>query len=138
MAHRNMVGGTAYDTTGGRALVDGTVYSIQKGKTMVDGTVREIAFSSPVTVNIFDSKGSTGTNRYATITIDGTVYSNYGTFVLDRIGEITVKNNSSFGGGVYFNEMEVTNPYTFTPNGTIVNIDVPTTTIGANVYITTE
>ena len=46
MAHRNMVGGTAYDTTGGRALVDGTVYSIQKGKTMVDGTVREIGFST--------------------------------------------------------------------------------------------
>ena len=138
MAHRNMVGGTAYDTTGGRTLVDGTVYGIQKGKTMVDGTVREIAFSSPVTVNIFDSKGSTGTNKFATITIDGTAYSEYGTFVLDRIGEITVKNNGFIGADVTFNGTYVTNPYSFAPSGTVVNIQVPTSTMHGTVHITTE
>jgi hypothetical protein len=57
-----MVGGTAYDTTGGRALVDGTAYSIQNGKTMVDGTVREIAFSKETPI--------------ANLTVGDSVYAN--------------------------------------------------------------
>lgn len=59
MAHRNMVGGTAYDTSGGRALVDGTVYGIEKGKTMVDGTVREVLFEDKgvhLSLNKYDSR----------------------------------------------------------------------------------
>lgn len=45
MAHRTMVGGTAYEVGGGKALVDGTAYSIKNGKTLVDGTGYEIGFA---------------------------------------------------------------------------------------------
>lgn len=44
MAHKSLVGGTAYDITGGRTLVGGTGYSISKGRTLVGGTGYDIAF----------------------------------------------------------------------------------------------
>lgn len=55
MAHKTMIGGTAYEVQGGKTLVDGTAYEIQGGKTMVDGTVRDISFGTThqVTVKIF-------------------------------------------------------------------------------------
>lgn len=44
MAHKTLVGGTAYEITGGKTLVGGTAYSIAGGKTMVGGTVYDISF----------------------------------------------------------------------------------------------
>lgn len=46
MAHKALVGGTAYGISGGKTLVNGTAYSISKGKTLVNGTAYEIAFDS--------------------------------------------------------------------------------------------
>lgn len=43
-----MVGGTAYEISGGKALVDGTAYGIKGGKTLVDGTAYEIGFGKAV------------------------------------------------------------------------------------------
>ena len=51
MAHKTMVGGTAYEISGGKALVDGTAYSIKGGKTLVDGTAYEIGFEKEFTIN---------------------------------------------------------------------------------------
>ncbi len=48
MAHKTLVGGTAYEISGGKALVDGTAYSIKNGKTLVDGTGYEIGFGGTV------------------------------------------------------------------------------------------
>ena len=48
MAHKTMVGGTAYEISGGKALVDGTTYGIKGGKTLVGGTAYEIGFSKAV------------------------------------------------------------------------------------------
>lgn len=73
MAHRNMVGGTAYDTTGGRALVDGAVYGIQKGKTMVDGTAVEVGFLSNIIPVIITKGRSSTTDAYVRfVTPEGT------------------------------------------------------------------
>lgn len=44
MAHKTLIGGTAYEIKGGRALVNGTGYEISKGKTLVGGTGYEIKF----------------------------------------------------------------------------------------------
>ena len=46
MAHKILIGGTAYDIKGGKCLVGGTVYSIKKGRTLIGGTGEDIVFSS--------------------------------------------------------------------------------------------
>lgn len=44
MAHKTLIGGTAYEISGGKTLVDGTAYSIKNGKTLVGGTAYEVGF----------------------------------------------------------------------------------------------
>lgn len=44
MAHKTLIGGTAYDITGGRTLVNGTGYNISKGRTLINGTGYDITF----------------------------------------------------------------------------------------------
>lgn len=44
MAHKTLIGGTAYEIGGGKTLIGGTAYDIKGGKTMVGGTVRNISF----------------------------------------------------------------------------------------------
>lgn len=56
MAHRTLVGGTAYDIKNGRCLVDGTAYEIRTGRTLVGGTAYEVKFGSLIPVYI---EGST-------------------------------------------------------------------------------
>ena len=46
MAHKTLIGGTAYEISGGKTLVDGTAYSIKNGKTLVGGTVYEVGFAN--------------------------------------------------------------------------------------------
>lgn len=43
-AHTILIGGTAYEITGGYTMIDGTVYPITKGRTLVDGTGYDINF----------------------------------------------------------------------------------------------
>ena len=50
MAHKTLIGGTAYEISGGRTLVNGTGYSIDKGKTLVGGTAYEIGFYPVITI----------------------------------------------------------------------------------------
>ena len=73
MAHKTLIGGTAYDTKGGKCLVGGTGYSIKKGRTLVGGTGYDVSFAAPVfTVQI---KGL-GYDSLSYVTIDGTNYTN--------------------------------------------------------------
>ena len=46
MAHKTLVGGTAYEISGGKTLVGGTAYEISGGKTLVGGTGYELSFSN--------------------------------------------------------------------------------------------
>ena len=45
MAHKTLIGGTAYEIGGGKTLINGTGYSIDKGKTLVGGTAYEVGFA---------------------------------------------------------------------------------------------
>ena len=48
MAHKTLVGGTAYGIKGGKALVGGTAYGIKKGRTLVGGTGYDIKFGPSI------------------------------------------------------------------------------------------
>ena len=50
MAHKTLIGGTAYEISGGKTLIGGTAYSIKNGKTLIDGTAHEVGFQSFVPV----------------------------------------------------------------------------------------
>lgn len=70
MAHKTLIGGTAYEISGGKTLVNGTAYSIKNGKTLVDGTAYEVGFRPAVaTITITGSGG-----EYAYATIGGVSY----------------------------------------------------------------
>lgn len=45
MAHKALVGGTAFDISGGKTMVGGTNYSINNGRTLIGGTGYDIAFN---------------------------------------------------------------------------------------------
>ena len=44
MAHKVLIGGTAYAIKGGKTLINGTGYSIKKGRTLINGTGYDINF----------------------------------------------------------------------------------------------
>ena len=63
MAHKALIGGAAYEISGGKTLVGGTAYSIDKGKTLVGGTGYDVSFgeawnkySCQVVANYSDQK----------------------------------------------------------------------------------
>lgn len=51
MAHKTLIGGTAYEIKGGRDLVGGTGYGIKSGKTLIGGTVYDIPLSKGIPLN---------------------------------------------------------------------------------------
>ena len=72
MAHKTLIGGTAYEITGGNTIVNGTAYSIKNGKTLVNGTAYEVEFVSIIEFKVGSSvytanKGMTWT-EYAVAT----------------------------------------------------------------------
>ena len=48
MAHKTLIGGTAYTIKGGKDLINGTSYAKKQGKTLVAGTKMSIPFSSGI------------------------------------------------------------------------------------------
>ena len=48
MAHKTLIGGTAYEIGGGRTLIGGTGYDIAGGRTLVGGTGYDISFGPPL------------------------------------------------------------------------------------------
>ncbi len=48
MAHKTLIGGTAYDIKSGKTLIGGTGYDIKKGRTLIDGTGYDIKFATPL------------------------------------------------------------------------------------------
>lgn len=73
MAHKTLIGGTAYEISGGKTLVGGTAYSIAGGKTLVGGTVYEVGFGSKLNV-VYDFGSLTAASAFGsyrcTITYD--------------------------------------------------------------------
>ena len=116
MAHKTLVGGTAYEITGGKTLVDGTAYSIKSGKTLVGGTVYEVGFAEMATVTITGS----GDSYLSYVTIDGKNYTSettlsvpVGTIVYCHVGD-EGKDGSPYVSlnGAYISERQ----YTITGN----------------------
>ena len=48
MAHKTLIGGTAYEITGGRELISGTGYAKKSGRALINGTGYSIQFSKGV------------------------------------------------------------------------------------------
>ena len=57
MAHKALIGGTAYNITGGKSLISGTSYNIAKGKTLVRGSEYDINFG-PIKTAMLYSDGN--------------------------------------------------------------------------------
>ena len=53
MGHKTLIGGTAYDITGGNTLVSGTSYSVKGGKVLVSGTEYDISFIKGPLVDVW-------------------------------------------------------------------------------------
>lgn len=51
MAHKTLIGGTAYEIKGGRDLIGGTVHSKKNGKAIINGTVYDIPLSKGIPLN---------------------------------------------------------------------------------------
>ena len=50
MAHKTLIGGTAYEIKGGRDLIGGTGYNKKNGKVLIYGTAYDIPFSSGIPI----------------------------------------------------------------------------------------
>jgi hypothetical protein len=74
MAHKTLVGGTAYEIKGGKTLVGSTAYEIKGGKTIVGGTAYGIPFSITVNITSF-SNWISGESTTQGIIIDGVKYA---------------------------------------------------------------
>ena len=139
MAHKTLIGGTAYQIKGGKTLVGGTAYSISKGKTLVGGTTYEIRFKTGIRILLIMSPLDLGYMKYSgTVTIGGVTYNaNSSNATLDFPGNtsITCKAAATGAGNtghVYWNgtivaqvtateSKQVTVEYTgtLTGNGTV-------------------
>lgn len=70
MAHKTLIGGTAYEITGGKTLVNGTAYNIKSGKTLVGGTAYEVGFGPAIaTITVSSSCSSSAKAKEIYITL---------------------------------------------------------------------
>lgn len=100
MAHKTLIGGTAYEIKGGRTLVNGTGYDIKAGKTLVGGTAYDVSFGEPVTVNISRLTGTADVNK-SYVEVNGVKYSGAKTGLQVMSGD-TIKFYYSVGVSTYF------------------------------------
>lgn len=100
MAHKTLIGGTAYEIKGGRDLIGGTGYGCKAGKTIIGGTAFTVPFgSSEYTLTI---SGGDTSNAGAYVTYGGRKYGN-GTLKIPVGDSVRVSVGSSTGnvGGTW-------------------------------------
>ena len=107
MAHKTLIGGTAYEISGGKTLVNGTAYSIDKGKTLVGGTAYEVGFAPKIPVVTIKGNvaNETTAKNYFSLTVDGQPYmANCGTVELTvptgTIVDCSVSTNYMMGAKI--------------------------------------
>lgn len=117
MAHKTLIGGTAYDTKGGRALVGGTAYEVKKGRTLVGGTGYDVGFKGdPIPVYL---RGNTDDFGY--VVVNGSQYSSGGGTKWQLVGHVYVGDEIafktgygsiwlSFFGDIFYDEMSFAVP----------------------------
>ena len=108
MAHKTMVGGTAYEVSGGKTLVNGAAYNIKDGKTLVGGTAYEIGFAA---FRVIVSAGIYSTNStYAKVIVNGQEYDG------SQLADISVPagteieiyvGSTNSSGGIELNEESI-------------------------------
>lgn len=86
MAHKTLIGGTAYTIKGGKDLIDGTSYAKKQGKALVAGTAQTIAFLKKINVTITGNGG----DSLAYVTYKGTKYISATTLEADVGDTITL------------------------------------------------
>ena len=89
MAHKTLIGGTAYKITGGRDLIDGTGYAKKSGKVLIGGTTYEIGFEPSEFTMTISGGNTTGTNYHSYVSYDGTKYTS-GTLTIPAGAVITI------------------------------------------------
>lgn len=94
MAHKTLIGGTAYEISGGKTLVNGTTYNIKNGKTLVGGTAYEVGFGKPVTITI------TGDATYVFISTQYAAYAEIDGVKYGSPATVTVKAGTTITCGV--------------------------------------
>ncbi len=52
MAHKTLIGGTAYEIKKGFACIDGVSREIKQGVALIGGAAHKVAFAVPIKVNI--------------------------------------------------------------------------------------
>ena len=128
MAHKTLIGGTAYEITGGKTLIDGTAYSIKSGKTLVNGTAYEVGFApKEAIVTITRLSGFYYTpEKHLWLEIDGTKYEEIYTPTELNVPIGTVieccYNASSTTNKIYLNETVIAEgmaSYVYTVMGNI-------------------
>jgi hypothetical protein len=108
MAHRTLIGGTAYSITGGKSMVSGTSYSIAGGRTLIGGTGYDISFNPKTYAMLYSdgymvfqrgnevAEGKTLSNSWTGF--EDTVYGSYSS--VPWYSEITSVKNVSFVGEI--------------------------------------
>lgn len=116
MAHKTLIGGTAYEIGGGKDLIGGTVYAKDHGKTLVGGTVYEVGFAPAgatvkVTVSNTGLIASQTSSPNAHFSIDGVKHNVAEEFVtpIGTVLSCWCSRGSGAGGiaGIYLNGAEV-------------------------------
>ena len=97
MAHKTLVGGTAYGISGGKCLVGGTAYDIKKGRTLIGGTGYDISFE-PGTTIIIEGTGGWETSRLVTINVNGVKQTQNTTLHYDPGVVVSIDLFAGFGG----------------------------------------
>ncbi len=157
MAHKTLIGGTAYEISGGKTLVGGTAYSIKNGKTLVGGTAYEVGFGGAMATVTLEADLPTG---YSTVEIAisystkdepyGSI-SSAGTYELEMGTELTFTIYTSRTGEIRLNHdwdtgeceeilasgsgEDVSCVYTLNGN---ISIEAIATPMGGIIYITEE
>lgn len=110
MAHKPLIGGTAYEITGGNTLIEGTAYSIKSGKTLIGGTVYEVGFVPMLNVTMTQANPSGVT---AHISWDDGIASTPGTYQVPAGTSMKAfikhaKNLTEMSNYIFFNGKQAT------------------------------
>lgn len=78
MAHKTLIGGTAYEITGGRELISGTGYAKKSGRALINGTGYDISFAPKqyelrIRGTLLGAGSTMATGSY--VEVNGTKYS---------------------------------------------------------------
>lgn len=94
MAHKTLIGGTAYTIKGGNDLIDGTSYAKKQGRTLADGTGYDIAIKAKtMTIQLTGSMRA----NIAQATYDGTVHIYNATIEVTSGTPVIIKVGSTRG-----------------------------------------